>query len=142
MDPAVAEREAVAALTEYLARVDDVLQNPDADLDAVAEVSSGAAYGEVEAAVAEFEAMGWRQTGAASVVAAEAAKIEVRKAPERVRLHVCVDAGKIDVVDETAASVRTPAGSAPARTLHHYVVTHRDGEWTVTGHSFPDVADC
>lgn len=142
MDPQEAVREARRAVEDLLAASDAAYQDPNGELEGLSAIASGAAYSEVQAAVAELSDARWRQAGTVEVADVSVGDVDVTSSPEKVELAVCLDTTDVDIVDRAGASVRGPADVGPTRTLHEYRAEYIDGSWMIVDHGLPDDADC
>lgn len=141
LTPDEAAAEAEVALLEYLALADEAYRDG-AEPAELGEVATGPARAEVGSALAEADAMGYRQTGGLEVVDLEVASIDIDAEPAIVEFTACLDASGIAFVDAGGEAMPSPPDDQPRESRHEYGVVFEDGAWRVTTHGFPDDPSC
>jgi hypothetical protein len=88
----------------------------------------------------EYDAMGWRQTGAPQVEWIELLMRDEDATPPRLQILACLDSSGVDVTDEQGRSLRGAA--TPARTAQVLTLVDDGTGWRVIDATFPDDPDC
>jgi hypothetical protein len=144
-------QDATFSVTNFLGRVPSII-NPSATQDTsaagdaeiaspdISDIVTGAMAAEVAATAAEFEAMGWTQSGTSDVVDLRVVRAPTPQEPLDAIVEVCLDDSAIQILDESGQNVR-PADT-PDRTLNIFVLRLVDETWLIASRTFPADADC
>lgn len=144
-------QDATFSVTNFLGRVPIAISAPATDdtsvtrsaedvLASFADTVTGAMAEEVLATAAEFEAMGWTQTGTPEVVAVRVVRAPTPQEPLDAVVDVCLDSSGVQILDESGRNVRPT--DTPDRSLNTFVLRLVEGTWMVAARTFPDDPDC
>jgi hypothetical protein len=144
-------QDATFSVTDFLERLPTAINAPASDdttvtrsaEDVLANISdsvTGAMAEEVLATAAEFEAMGWTQSGTPEIVDVRVVRAPTPQEPLDAIVEVCLDSSNVQILDESGRNVR-PADT-PQRSLNIFVLRLVDGSWLVAERTFPADPDC
>lgn len=94
----------------------------------------------LKAAAQEYDAMGWRQTGAPRVEWVELLTRDEDATPPSVQVLACLDSSGVDVTDEQGNSLRGAA--TPTRSAQVLTLVDDEQGWKVIGATFPEDPEC
>ncbi len=106
----------------------------------ISEIVTGAMADEVLATAAEFEAMGWTQSGTPEIVDVRVVRAPTLQEPLDAVVEVCLDNSGVQILNESGRDVRPP--DTPERSLNIFVLRRVDATWLVAERTFPDDPNC
>ncbi|MET0714519.1 MAG: hypothetical protein ABWY57_06370 [Mycetocola sp.] len=141
-DEAESAEAADVAITAVVEATAEIAQRADGDTEGIELITTGFVQGERQAMAEEREQLGYKQIGEATITSVTTREIDLTATPPTVILDVCIDASKIDVVDENGNSLKDRMYNPGGPVLHTYGAQYIDGLWKIATHEIPDSAPC